>query len=88
MEKRPCGMTRKAMPSLTDAEIEDGYPIHHDGHVYTAYEVPDDDGHACGHDEDGRDCDMRFVWTVWGCWVFVSAELSEHDMALAGKQAA
>lgn len=76
---------RIEMPALTDFEIRDGYEIHHNGHVYVADEVPDDDGHACGHDETGKDCDLWFVWSL-GCWVFVSADLAEHEMKPVQRQ--
>jgi hypothetical protein len=69
---------RIEMPVLTDMEIRDGYEIRYKDHIYVADEVPDDDGHACGHDEDGRDCDLWFVWSI-GCWIFVNAELAEHE---------
>jgi hypothetical protein len=66
-------------PALTDMEIRDGYEIRYKDHVYVADEVPDDNGHACGHDEAGRDCDLWFVWSI-GCWVFVNAELAEQEI--------
>ena len=69
---------RTEMPALTDREITDGYEIHYKGHVYIADELPDDDGHAGGHDETGKDCDLWFVWSL-GCWVFVDANLAEHE---------
>jgi hypothetical protein len=70
---------RTEMPVVSDSEILDGYKFHHNGAVYTAYEIPGDGGFACGHDEQERDCDMRFVWTTLNCWVFVNAELAEHE---------
>jgi hypothetical protein len=70
---------KNAMPVLTEIEIDDGYQIHHNGHIYEAYELPKDDGHAYGHDENGRDYDLHFVWTTLGYWVFVSANLAEHE---------
>jgi hypothetical protein len=70
---------REAMPVLTEREIEDGYEIHHKGHVYVADDLPNDNGWAPGHDENGRDCDMRFVWTMTDYWCFVDADLAEHE---------
>jgi hypothetical protein len=69
---------RIEMPALADMEIRDKYEIRYKDHVYIAYEVPDDDGHACGRDEAGRSCELQFVWSS-GCWIFVSAKLAEHE---------
>jgi hypothetical protein len=69
---------RIEMPALTDMEIRDGYEIRYKDHLYAADEVPDDDGHACGHDEAGKDYDLWFVWRL-GCWIFVRADLAEHE---------
>ena len=70
---------RNAMEPVTDTEISDGFKFRHNGHVYIAYDIPDDNGFACGYDENGRDCDLQFVWTMMDCWVFVDANLAEHE---------
>lgn len=77
---------KNAMPVVTDREILDGFKFHHNGHIYVAYDVPDEQGFACGHDENGRDCDLFFVWTTLGYWVFTSAELAEHEKPKGGTE--
>jgi hypothetical protein len=70
---------RQAMPVVTDGEIEEGFQFSYKGHSYVAHDVPDDDGHACGYDENGKDADLWFVWTTLDAWCFVKADLADHE---------
>jgi hypothetical protein len=64
---------------VTENEILEGFVFPYEGHNYTALELPEDNGHACGRRGDGKDADLFFVYTGCGDWCFVSAELAEHE---------
>jgi hypothetical protein len=64
---------------VTENEILDGFAFEYKGRDYTAVELPEDDGYACGRRTDGKDADLFFVYTGSGNWCFVSAELAIHE---------
>jgi hypothetical protein len=72
-------MMKEIHAIVTENEILDGFEFFHKDHNYIAYELPDDNGHACGRRNGGKDADLHFVYTGSGNWCFVSAELAEHE---------
>jgi hypothetical protein len=64
---------------VTENEILDGFVFGYKSHDYTAVELPEDSGRACGRRTNGRDADLFFVYTGSGNWCFASAELAEHE---------
>jgi hypothetical protein len=69
---------------VTENEILEGFVFIYNDHNYTAVELPEDNGHACGQRGDGKDADLFFVYTGSDNWCFVSAELAEHEDANHG----